>query len=170
MVRSLSAYGIDTSAYENKSVDSLFDFYTLGNNFRNTDFNAFVGMLDFKRVEKYKKSRKELYNYFKDKLDLTKFYLPSDSLDAEDFPFCLPIISQDHQKNRALKICKNLGIEHRPIISGYLGYQTCYQKYFESEENYPNSTYLHHNGFYVGLFNKLTKSKIDKLVSKLNNI
>jgi CDP-6-deoxy-D-xylo-4-hexulose-3-dehydrase len=170
MVRSLSAYGIDTSAYENKSVDSLFDFYTLGNNFRNTDFNAFVGMLDFKRVDNYKKSRKELYNHFKDKLNLTKFYLPSDSIDAEDFPFCLPIISQDNQKNRVLKICKNLGIEHRPIISGYLGYQTCYQQYFESEENYPNSTYLHHNGLYVGLFNKLSKSKIDKLVSKLNNI
>ena len=155
MVRSLTAYDIDTSEYENKSVDSLFDFYSLGNNFRNTDLNAFVGMLDFKRIEEYEKSRKDLYFYFKNKLDLTKFYLPSESLDAEDVPFCLPIISQDSQKT---------------IISGFLGYQRCYKEFFDSHEEYQNSIFLHHNGFYVGLFHNLSKIKIDKLVSNLNNI
>tara|TARA_Y100000004_G_scaffold189845_1_gene246065 strand:- start:1613 stop:2770 length:1158 start_codon:yes stop_codon:yes gene_type:complete len=170
MVRSLTAYDIDTSEYENKSVDSLFDFYSLGNNFRNTDLNAFIGMLDFKRIEEYEKSRKDLYFYFKNKLDLTKFYLPSESLDAEDVPFCLPIISQDSQKTKALKVCKDLGIEHRPIISGFLGYQRCYKEFFDSHEEYQNSIFLHHNGFYVGLFHNLSKTKIDKLVSNLNNI
>jgi CDP-6-deoxy-D-xylo-4-hexulose-3-dehydrase len=170
MVRSLTPYGIDTSGYENKSVDSLFDFYSLGNNFRNTDLNAFMGMLDFKRIEKYEKSRKDLYFYFKNKLDLTKFYLPTESLDAEDVPFCFPIISQDQKKSLALKVCKDLGIEYRPIISGFLGYQSCYKKFFSSHEEYQNSILLHNNGFYVGLFNSLSKSNIDKLITKLNNI
>ena len=170
MVRSLNAYGIDSSSFENKSVDSLFDFYSLGNNYRNTDLNAFVGTLDFKRVKKYTQSRTELYSYFKNKLDLRKFYLPTESLKAQDVPFCLPIISQEGKRDQAIKICQEQGIEYRPIISGFLGYQRCYKKFFNSHEDYPNSIYLHDNGFYVGLFHKLSKTKIDKLVSKLNNI
>jgi len=173
MVRSLSAYGIDTTLYENDKVDSLFDFYSLGNNFRNTDLNAFVGMLDFKRIYKYSEKRKKLYSFFKDKLDLNKFYLPQESVHAEHIPFCLPIICKKTNKEKALQICKNLGIEHRPIISGYLGYQTCYQEFFKNKnalKDYPNSVYLHEHGLYVGLFNKLSKSNVDKLVSQLNNI
>jgi dTDP-4-amino-4,6-dideoxygalactose transaminase len=87
-----------------------------------------------------------------------------------DIPFCLPIISKEGKKEEALKICQELGIEHRPIISGYLGYQTCYKQFFDSEDNYKNSIYLHKNGFYVGLFHKLSESKIEKFVSRLNNI
>jgi dTDP-4-amino-4,6-dideoxygalactose transaminase len=37
--------------YINKDVDSRFDFYFLGSNFRNTDINAFIGLLDFKRIK-----------------------------------------------------------------------------------------------------------------------
>ena len=170
MVRSLKAYDIDTSSYENKLVDSLFDFYSLGNNFRNTDVNAFVGMLDLKRIKKYTKSRKELYNLFKSKLDSSKFYLPQELEEVGNVPFCLPIICKDNKKNIALRICKDLGIEHRPIISGFLGYQTCYKEFFHDEEDYANSIYLHHNGFYVGLFHTLSKTKIEKLVIELNNI
>ena len=171
MVRSLAPYGFETSYFENRKVDKLFDFYSLGNNYRNTDFNAFVGLLDFKRVDKYKKLRKELYAFFKSKLDLEKFYLPEEVTEAEDVPFCLPIISKERKKEKALQVCKELNIEHRPIILGYLGYQTCYKKYFNSSDwNYRNSIDLHNNGFYVGLFHKLSKRKIGKLVSELNNI
>jgi len=170
MVRSLDAYGIDSTLYQNNQVDGLFDFYSLGNNFRNSDLNAFIGMLDFKRVGLYKKSRKNLYQVFKSKLDLSKFYLSNESKHALDIPFCLPIISKEGKKEEALKICQELGIEHRPIISGYLGYQTCYKQFFDSEDNYKNSIYLHKNGFYVGLFHKLSESKIEKFVSRLNNI
>jgi CDP-6-deoxy-D-xylo-4-hexulose-3-dehydrase len=170
MVRSLAPYGLETSAFENNKVDKLFDFYSLGSNHRNTDLNALIGSLDFKRVGKYKKSRKDLYSFFKDKINLNKFYLPDQAPKAEDVPFCLPIISKEGKKDKALQVCKDLGIEHRPIISGYLGYQTCYEQYFESDEDYPNSIYLHNNGLYVGLFHKLSKRKVEKLASTLNNI
>ena len=127
-------------------------------------------MLDLKRIKKYTKSRKELYNLFKSKLDSSKFYLPQELEEVGNVPFCLPIICKDNKKNIALRICKDLGIEHRPIISGFLGYQTCYKEFFHDEEDYANSIYLHHNGFYVGLFHTLSKTKIEKLVIELNNI
>jgi len=38
--------------YENKNVNPQFDFYSLGNNFRNSDIHALVGLQDFKRIKK----------------------------------------------------------------------------------------------------------------------
>jgi CDP-6-deoxy-D-xylo-4-hexulose-3-dehydrase len=173
MTRSLSVYGIDNSKYINKKVDSLFDFYSLGNNFRNTDLNAFIGQLDFNRINFYTTKRKELYSCFN--LDPTKFYLPNPNRNdaTSDVPFCFPIIIKDSNTelfNKALELCKKNGIEYRPIISGYLGYQTCYKKFFKSQKDYPNSIYIHKHGFYVGLHSGVTKKQIINFVDKLNNL
>jgi CDP-6-deoxy-D-xylo-4-hexulose-3-dehydrase len=173
MVRSLKAYNIETEDIENKNVDSLFDFYSLGNNYRNTDLNAFIGQLDFKRIPKYFYSRKKIYSYFKDKINKTKFFLPNDRENCDDCAFCLPIILKNNDKDSFIKakdICNELGIEYRPIISGFLGYQTCYKSYFNLDDDYKNSIYLHNYGFYIGLYHGIKQKLIDNLIEKLNEI
>jgi dTDP-4-amino-4,6-dideoxygalactose transaminase len=85
---------------------------------------------------------------------------------------CIPIICQGEQETRLRKIkdyCYNNQIETRPIISGFLGYQTSYQGLMD-EKDYPNSIYLHNNGIYVGLHTKLKEKQILKLVEFLNRI
>jgi CDP-4-dehydro-6-deoxyglucose reductase, E1 len=173
MVRSLSAYGFDTKDIENKDVDSSFDFYSFGNNYRNSDLNAYIGQLDFNRIPKYTEQRKCLYNIFKENLNNKIFYLPKDRKNSNDSPFCLPIITTDNNKNnfdKAKEICNSFSVETRPIISGFLGYHTCYKKYFNLKSDYKNSIYLHNNGFYIGLYHGLKKEKIKKLIENLNNI
>jgi CDP-6-deoxy-D-xylo-4-hexulose-3-dehydrase len=171
MVRSLKAYGINTKEFENSKVDGLFDFYLLGDNYRNSDLNAFIGQLDFKRADIYTQSRKDLYTLFRNSIDPNKYYLPIDRLNCSDVPFCIPIILKNKKLvKKALQICKDCGIEYRPIISGYLGYQTCYQEFFKKEGDYYNSIYLHNNGFYIGLYHGIKKSSIIKLVKLLNEI
>ena len=175
MTRSLKVYGIDNTKYKNKNVDSLFDFYSFGNNFRNTDLNAFIGLLDFNRINFYKEKRNVLYKFYYDNLDQSKFYLPCSRYLEHDIPFCLPIITKNNNKelfDKALEYCKVNGIEYRPIISGFLGYQTCYKKYFDKKNNndYSNSIYLHKYGFYVGLHASLKKEKILNLTKGLNNL
>lgn len=173
MVRSLTSYQINSKQYLNKNTDPLFDFYSLGNNFRNTDLNAFIGKLDFKRIYDYYSKRKELYDLFKSNLDLNKFYLPNKRQHQEDVPFCLPIIVRNNNKslyNNAIKLCKDSNIEYRPIISGFLGYQTCYKKYITNCKEYSNSIYLHKYGFYIGLYSKLKKNQIIDFAKKINSI
>jgi len=171
MTRSLKVYGIDNSKYQNKNIDELFDFYTLGNNFRNTDINAFIGQLDLKRVDTYTKKRSELYKIYKNNLNTEKYYLPVERDFCEDVPFCLPIIcKKPNQLSKIINICKNLQIEYRPIISGFLGRQTCYKEYFDSEKEYPNSINLHENGIYVGLYSKVQKESILELLNQINKI
>ena len=173
MTRSLAAYGLSEEKYLNKKVDGLFDFNSLGNNFRNTDLNAFIGQLDFNRINLYTYKRKALYSKFN--LDSTRFYLPETSRKSgiSDVPFCLPIIVKNSDKalhKKALEYCKNNGIEYRPIISGYLGYQTCYKNFFKSDKAYKNSIYIHQYGFYIGLHSGITESQIISLVNNINNL
>lgn len=171
MTRGLTAYGLDATKYQNNDVDSFFDFYCLGNNYRNTDINAFIGQLDLNRANYYKTKRIELYSIYYANLDRSKYYLPNINRSlAEDVPFCLPIISLDRSnKNKAIEICKNLSIEYRPIISGFLGRQTCYRSFFNNDAEYKNSVFLHDHGFYVGLHPHLEPNDIQLLCDKLNS-
>lgn len=170
MTRSLAPYGVDDTKYRNDSVDALFDFYSLGNNFRSTDLNAFIGILDFNRINKYKEKRINLYKIFKESLDKDKFYFCEERLLSLDVPFCLPIISKHSNKSEIIKLCQSLGIEYRPIVSGFLGYQTCVKEYFSDHSNYPNSIFLHNNGTYVGIHSQVKVANLLELADKLNKI
>lgn len=155
--------------YINKEVDSRFDFYFLGNNFRNTDINAFIGLLDLDRIKQLTDKRINLYNIFKQSLNNSS-YLPSITNKFGHVPFCFPIFCENPEKrNQAINFCDENQIESRPIISGNLLKQTCYKQYGDYK-NFKNSEYLHNNAFYVGLHSKVTKENIIKLTNYLNNL
>lgn len=167
MIRSISG---DKSKYENKLVDSRFDFNILGNNFRNTDLNSFVGQLDFARKDYYIDKRIKLYSIFKNNLDLNKFILPKDYKNRQHVPFSLPIICKNkNDKKYILDLCVEQKIETRPIISGNLLRQTCLMRY-DNYENYPVSEFLNENGLYVGLYSKLSEDMIFNLTKDINFI
>ena len=163
MTRSLTVYDIDSSKYKNPEVNKLFDFYSLGNNFRNTDINAFIGLLDFSRIQSYCKKRNDIFkkieNIFKDQ-DLI---LPLILKHRTPVPFCFPFLSKDlNLIKRLMNFCKENHIETRPIISGNLLKQTCYKNY-EDYRNFKNSEFLHTHGFYIGIYPKLSDKQINIL-------
>ena len=146
--------------YRNKSVDGRFDFHMMGNNFRNTNINAFLGLCDLKRANQYFETRRKLYSIFRDKL---KHYLifPHEKSGTEHAPFCLPIVVCPTYANRleALKrLCRVCAIETRPIISGNLLRQTCLNR--PDFWTYTGSEYLHQYGFYIGLHGSTTENDV----------
>jgi CDP-6-deoxy-D-xylo-4-hexulose-3-dehydrase len=174
MTRSLLFYNLPNDNYINRQVDSLFDFYCLGSNYRNTDIHAFIGRKDLSRAKEYYAKRKHLYSIYKDTLDRNKYYLPETRINCQDIPFCLAIIPFNKTVTvNAINMCRMQNIEYRPIISGFLGFQTAYKKYFSHEtetDQYKNSIFLHNNGFYVGLHTGLNDKDIIELTSMLNNL
>lgn len=158
--------------YRNLSVDQRFDFFLLGNNFRNTDIHAFIGMLDLKRAGAYRCEREFLYTLFRDTLNkkrvLNKFLMPSlvsyvygDSI----FPFCIPIILENNSpslRDELLEIANQLGVETRPICTGNIVRQTPFADDYKVED-YPNSEHLHDNGFYIGLHAKVKTQNVEIL-------
>jgi len=171
MVRSLPANA--KIKYANSDVDSRFDFYQLGSNFRNTNINAFIGLLDFKRVNKYISKRQELYRLLGAQLKSCAVRIPkmkqlNNGDNSNDVPFCIPLLFKDKEALEQTKyFCMSNEIEYRPIISGNLLRQTCLKRY-SSPTFYPNSEYLHDFGMYVGLHSKITKEHINKLANFLN--
>jgi CDP-6-deoxy-D-xylo-4-hexulose-3-dehydrase len=157
MTRSVST----PSVYNNPLVDSRFDFNFLGNNFRNTDIHAYIGLQDFKRINKLKAHRVDMYNLYRNTLKVGRSFLPSISDRFSHVPFCLPVFCQTRdQKSMFISYCNNSGIETRPIISGNLLRQTCYRKYGDYNQ-FPNSEFLNDKCFYIGLHGK---TKADHVV------
>jgi CDP-6-deoxy-D-xylo-4-hexulose-3-dehydrase len=151
---------------QNKNVDSQFDFYQLGSNFRNTDINAFIGLLDFNRLGKLKLKRENLFSYFSS--NVNNFKLKMKNGKSTHSPFCIPIIcNSEKQKTKIIDFCRENNIETRPIISGNLLRQTCYNKY-GNPKDYPNSDFIHNNGFYVGLHYNVNIKQVKKLVNFIN--
>lgn len=166
MTRSLPMYNIDAQKYENKQVNSLFDFYGVGNNFRNTDIHAFIGLLDFRRIHNYIKDRIKISEKISHILKNKNLILPKKLKNRISVPFCYPIVSSDKKLiNNLFSFCQENGIETRPIISGNLLRQTCYKKYGKYSD-YPNSEFLHNNGFYIGIYPSLN----DKIINILKKI
>lgn len=171
MTRGLD-YGVK-SKYRNFEVDSRFDFCLLGNNFRNTDLNAFIGLLDFKRRYHYIQRRKELYKVFQETLDKDKFILPE--YKEGDVPFSLPIIANESDCClRAKQFCLRKKIETRPIISGFLGYQKAFKPFFNKSNSfskeYKNAIKFDNCGFYIGLYSKLENCKIQQIAKEINKL
>jgi CDP-6-deoxy-D-xylo-4-hexulose-3-dehydrase len=163
MTRSLDVYDLDSKKYNNPNVDNLFDFYSLGNNFRNTDINAFIGLLDFSRIHSYSSRRIEIFNQIKAIFKNHNLLLPKELEDRTSVPFCFPFISEDKTfVEKILNFCKTNNIETRPIISGNLLLQTCYRKY-GNYQDFKNSQFLHTNGFYIGIYPSLSNKQIDIL-------
>jgi CDP-6-deoxy-D-xylo-4-hexulose-3-dehydrase len=163
MTRSLTVYDIDSSKYRNPEVNKLFDFYSLGNNFRNTDINAFIGLLDFARIDSYYEKRLKIYDHIKNVLEGKHLILPTDFKNRTAIPFCFPFLSKDlNLIKKLMNFCKENHIETRPIISGNLLKQTCYKKY-DNYKNFKNSEFLHTHGFYIGIYPKLSEKQINIL-------
>jgi dTDP-4-amino-4,6-dideoxygalactose transaminase len=164
MVRSLKE---NKSKYSNHLVDPSFDFNFCGSNFRNTEINAFFGRIDLKRAEKYINARIVLYECAQSHLG-HEFLLPQ--LGEGDCPFALPIIPMDvEKKGLMLKECGKRNIEVRPIISGNLLRHKAFDK-FGDFRDFPNSEFLHKNGFYVGLSHHIKREQIIDLCKELRYI
>jgi CDP-4-dehydro-6-deoxyglucose reductase, E1 len=172
MVRSITG---NKTKYSNTNVDSRFDFYLFGNNFRNTNINALIGLLDLNRASQYINTRQYMYSLLNAQLTskfvtLPKMRLLREGSNYNDVPFCIPLIFTDKKYLNATKeFCEVNKIETRPIISGNLLRQTCL-KNFADPLDYPTSEYLHNHGMYIGLHNKITKNHITKLVTFLNQL
>jgi CDP-6-deoxy-D-xylo-4-hexulose-3-dehydrase len=79
------------------------------------------------------------------------------------------IFNDKIKKEKTEQFCYQNNIESRPIISGNLLRQTCLKKY-DDYYNFPNSEYIHQNGFYVGLNSKVSFKQLDILINFINNL
>jgi CDP-6-deoxy-D-xylo-4-hexulose-3-dehydrase len=133
-------------------ISKQFLFLTDGYNFRNHEICAVLGLSQLKRLDKYIKKRNQNYKKFielisKYSLD---FYIPLFPKTCSNF--CFPLICRTKElADRMRTIFDDVGIEHRPIISGNLLKQPFLSGHkITTEKNNLTVDYMHTNGIYLG--------------------
>ncbi len=143
-------------------IDFSFLFLTDGFNFRNTEFNAVLGLSQIKHLDRYIAIRNENHKKFLDILQLygEKLLLPDK---AGISSFCLPFIFRDAAQRRKFEITlRGAGIESRPVVSGNLLRQP-FLKDFGDPKNFPSAELVHTNGFYIGNNQFVDEKRMSKL-------
>jgi CDP-6-deoxy-D-xylo-4-hexulose-3-dehydrase len=130
-------------------IDFNFLFLTDGVNFRNTEFNAVLGLRQLQRLNDFIRIRNQNYSRF---IEICKRY-PKEliTLEAKGISsFVLPFLFRNKsQKQEFQKLIQSAGIESRPLISGNLLRQPFLRHYYKASE-FRNADFAHDNACYIG--------------------
>ena len=133
-------------------ISKQFLFLTDGYNFRNHEICAVLGISQLKRLDTYIKKRNENYKKFIELISKYSFdfYIPLFPKTCSNF--CFPLICKTKElADKMRTIFDDVGIEHRPIISGNLLRQPFLSEYkITTQKNDLTADYIHNNGIYLG--------------------
>ena len=154
-----------TSQYPD--INPAFLFLTDGYNFKNTEINAVLGIEQLKRLDENIQIRKDNYEYFIKKLLHYEDYFHIPDTSSSNSSYAFPIICKN-KDNRpgVIKGLNDLGVEHRPIVSGNLLKHPFLHKWKDTCTA-PNADILHYNGVYVGNSQFVTKYMIERLFTSV---
>ncbi len=143
-------------------IDFNFLFLTDGFNFRNTEFNAVLGLSQIKHLDRYIAIRNTNYNQF---LEIIAPY--SEHIAAPNHEgisaFCLPfILKTPDMKKKLQQFLREKGIESRPVIGGNLLRQP-FLKDHGDYKDFKNAEFLHTNAFYIGNNQFVSHERLEKL-------
>ncbi len=165
MARHLLPENYDKTIAKYPDINPQFLFLTDGYNFRNTELNAVLGLEQLKRLDDSIEIRRRNFDCFITHLDPDIFYIPYN--DPGNSSFALPFICRRHEDVKKLRdIFNELGVEHRPIVSGNLLLHP-FLNTWKDTVNVPNATVLNNNGVYIGNNQFITE---DMLVKVFNTI
>ncbi len=143
-------------------IDFQFLFLTDGFNFRNTEFNAVLGLSQLPKLDKFIEIRNHNYRRF---LSICRRF--EDKLIVLDRPgmssFVLPFVLRDASLKAPFRdLIRQNGIESRPLISGNLLQQPFLRKYY-TPGDFDVADMLHRNAFYIGNNQFVNDERLDVL-------
>lgn len=146
--------------WEIDNFSALYTFYLPGFNLRSTDLQAFIGLNQLNKIDKFIKKRNSNFKRFKKNLK-NKIWFPIENPNTFTSSFCIPIITNTiEQKQKLIKILAENNIECRPLISGSMGTQPFYKKIY-GENKLKNCSIVDSKGIYIPNHPKLSKAQID---------
>jgi CDP-4-dehydro-6-deoxyglucose reductase, E1 len=162
LARELPAHYQEPIRQQHADIDFQFLFLTDGFNFRNTEFNAVLGLSQLPKLDGFIEIRNRSYRRF---LEICRRY--PDDLITLDRPgmssFVLPFVLKDGSKKQPFQaLIRESGIESRPLISGNLLQQPFLKKYYIPGQ-FDVADMLHRNAFYIGNNQFVNDERLDVL-------
>lgn len=155
------------------NVDDFYNkytFYDLAYNVRPNEINGFIGniQIDYANeiISKRELNFRKINDVITNNPDLINLNIDNMTRISN---FGVPLIfkTKDLFAKYRERFESN-GIEIRPIISGNMGSQPFFKKYFTSPENIKNAEFIHENGFYCGNNPELTNDELNFICSLID--
>ncbi|MFI3241452.1 MAG: DegT/DnrJ/EryC1/StrS family aminotransferase [Alphaproteobacteria bacterium] len=150
--------------FEIDEIRDLYTFYFSGFNLRSTDLNAFLGLTQIKKIDKYAKVRNRNYNLYKE--HLKDFWVQtSDSEFLSHFAYGVLV------ENR-LEVYKHLvanGIDCRPLICGNIGLHPFWIKKY-GKISLPMADIVHNFGLYLPNHAQLSEDEVKYICDKFKEV
>lgn len=145
--------------YNIKPFNSLYTFYLPGYNFRPTDLNAFLGIIQLENLDSNIKKRNNNFQLYKSKLN--QFWQQKNER-AYISNFAYGII--DSKREKLVQKLYDNNVECRPLICGSIGRQPFWISRY-GISHFPNADQVNDNGFYVPNNQDIKEEEIDFICS-----
>lgn len=158
------------SEYKNKMLEKYdmkdpflenYFFVHPGLNIRNTDLNAFIGIGQMKKIDKYVKQRNKNYNLYMDHLSDHVWVQKSKTEPVSALSFGL---IHENRKEIVSDLVRN-NIECRPLICGSIQEHPFWYERYE-KVSLPNASKVHERGLYVPCHQSMTEDQV-KFISDI---
>lgn len=144
---------------------AAYTFYDLGFNLRPTEITGFLGRLQLRRLEQNITKRQQHYQELESVALTNPDYLPlSHAHQARLSPFAFPVICRTPDVRKAtVAAFRREGVEVRPMIAGNIARQPFWRRYQSLQASIARlegADFVHHHGFYFGIYPDMTREDL----------
>jgi CDP-6-deoxy-D-xylo-4-hexulose-3-dehydrase len=148
--------------YKIDDFNSLYTFYYPGFNFRSTDLQAFIGLTQVDKLDKFSINREKNFKLYNDNITINELNIKyNDKNFISNFAY--PIVSKNRE-SIVNKLIEN-NIEVRPLIAGSMARKPFWKG---RVDNLPNCDIINNNGFYIPNHQDLKNDDIIKICNIVN--
>ena len=148
--------------YKIDDFNSLYTFYYPGFNFRSTDLQAFIGLTQVDKLDKFSINREKNFKLYNDNITINELNIKyNDKNFISNFAY--PIVSKNRE-SIVNKLIEN-NIEVRPLIAGSMARKPFWKG---RVDNLPNCDIINNNGFYIPNHQDLSSDDILKICNIVN--
>lgn len=137
----------------------------LGYNYKMSDIQAAIGLVQLQKLNRYIDRRRSNINYLKSRLNAADLKLPVE-LDYAYNVYYVCHVRTKKRKDKVIEYLERKGIETRPLLS-FIPEQPPYRKYQDTTKGLNVARNAHQKGFYVSNSPLLTENELDYLASTL---
>ena len=146
--------------------DALYTFYYSGYNLRSTNLQAFIGLNQLKKLNRFCKIREKNFNYYQKKI-VNNYWKIKPIKNSFVSNFGYPLISP--YKNEIVKELTKQKIQVRPLISGSMNKQPFFRKNIKIKP-FKASSEVDKFGMYLPNHHDLSFKQIDLICNIVNKI
>jgi len=156
------------SKYPDKNKNFTFDVF--GYNFRNTNLNASIGIVQLNKLDSFIRKRIENHNYFLEKIkDLDLESQKVNLNETSSFSFAV-ILKSKEERDFVLENLPLKGVECRPVVGGNLLKQPVFKNKFYKQDKTTMADIIDNKGIYLPNNQYMNNDKIDYMIKSIKEI